>query len=131
MRAVPVLALAIPFLLACGGFPPYELPEQRSSGEPLMEAPNPRTGELAWRSGSFETTPEGVTLQFTLMNGTTRNYVSVVLRVILLGPGREMATARYPVGPMAGGSSRVVRAHLGPPGFEVNETRLELIYAQE
>jgi hypothetical protein len=96
-----------------------------------MEAPNLRTGELAWRSGSFETTPEGVTLEFTLMNGTTRDYLSIMLRVVLLGPAREMVSARYPVGRLAAGSSKVVRAHLAPPGFEVKETRLELIYAQE
>jgi hypothetical protein len=132
MRALAVvLVLAIPLLLACGGLPPYELPEQRTSGEPLMEAPNPRTGELAWRSGSLETSAEGVHVEFTLMNGTTRDYISVMLRVILLGPDREMATARYPVGSMAGRSSKVVRMHLGPPGFEVKETRLELVYAQE
>ena len=131
MRALRVLGLAIPLLLACGGFPPYELPEQRTGGQPLMEAPNPRIGELAWRSGSIETTPEGVRVGFTLMNGTTRDYLSVVLRVILRGPSREMATARYPVGSLAAGSRKVVRAHLGPPGFEVKETQLELIYAQE
>jgi hypothetical protein len=131
MKDVRVLTLVTSLLLACSGLPPYELPEERSSGEPLMEAPNPRTGDLAWRSGSFETTPEGVLVGFTLMNGTTRDYVSIMLRVILIGPDREMATTRYPIGPMAGRSSKVVRAHLGPPGFEVKETRLELIYAQE
>lgn len=127
----PALVLAAALLLSCGGFPPYELPEERASGEPLMQAPNPRTGELAWRPASLETTPEGVRLEFTLMNGTTRDYLSVMLRIVLRGPDRQVATARYPAGPLAARSSKVVRAHLAPPGFEVKETHLELIYAQE
>lgn len=127
-----VAVLASALLLACGGFPVYELPEERTSGEPLMAAPNPRTGELAWRSGSLETAPDGtLRFEFTLMNGTPRDYLSIMLRVVLRGPEREIATARYPAGALAARSSKVVRAHLGPPGFEVKETQLELIYAQE
>lgn len=126
------LAFAVGALLACGGLPLYELPEERTGGEPVMEAPNPRTGELAWRSGSLETKPDGtVSVQFTLMNGTTRDYLSIMLRIVLRGPDHEIATVRYPVGPMAGRSSKVVRAHLASPGFVVEETQIELIYAQE
>jgi hypothetical protein len=130
-RSLP-LALAIVLLLACGGLPLYELPEERTSGEPMMEAPNPRTGELAWRSGSLETAPDGtVRAQFTLMNGTSRDYLSLMLRIVLRGPDREIATVRYPAGALAARSSKVVRAHLAPPGFVVEEAQLELIYAQE
>jgi len=119
-------------LLACGGLPVYELPEERTVGVPLMEAPNPRTGELAWRSGRVETAEDGtVRLQFTLMNGTTRDYLSIVVRVVLRGDGRQMATARYPIGPLAARASKTVRAHLAPPGFDVKETQIELVYAQE
>ncbi|MEN8159989.1 MAG: hypothetical protein ABFS41_07960 [Myxococcota bacterium] len=124
--------LAACLLLACGGLPLYELPEERTSGEPMMEAPNPRTGELAWRSGSLEMAPDGaVRFEFTLMNGTTRDYLSIMLRIVLRGPDREIATVRYPAGPLAGRSSKVVRSHLAPPGFVVETAHLELIYAQE
>jgi hypothetical protein len=117
--------------LACSGALPYELPEERSGGRPLAQAPNPRTGEITWRSGVLETTPAGVRFRFTLMNGTTRDYPSVMLRLVLRGPARELATVRYPVGPLAARSSKVIHAQLAPPGFEVEEARIELIWAQE
>lgn len=123
--------LATGLALACGGAPPYELPEERSGGRPLTQAPNPRTGEITWRSGVLETTPAGVRFQFTLMNGTTRDYLSVMLRLVLRGPARELATVRYPVGPLAARASKVVHAQLPPPGFEVAEAQIELIFAQE
>ena len=105
MKRAIVIALAVG--LGCGGLPIYEQPEERTGGVPLMEAPNPRTGEIAWRSGSLETHPDGgVRFEFTLMNGTPRDYVSVMLRVVLRGADRETATARYPVGSRAARLSR-------------------------
>jgi hypothetical protein len=126
-RALAAAALA----LACSGAPPYELPEERTGGRPLTAAANPRTGEITWRSPTLEQTPERVRVGFTLVNGTTRDYVSVMLRLVLRGPARETATARYPVGPLAARSNKVIQAFLAPPGFEVQETQLELIWAQE
>ena len=126
-RALAAAGLA----LACSGTPRYELPEERSAGRPLTETTHPRTGELTWRPGELEQTPERVRVGFTLMNGTPRDYLSVMLRVVLRGGDREMATARYPVGPLAARSSKVIQAFFGPPGFEVQETQLELIFAQE
>lgn len=125
------LLLAAALALACAGAPPYELPEERGAGRPLAEAANPRTGEITWRSGTLEQTPEQVRIGFTLVNGTTRDYVNVMLRLVLRGGGRETATARYPVGRLAARSSKVIQAFLGPPGFEVRDTQLELIWAQE
>lgn len=126
------LALAAAGLaLACAGTLPYELPEERSGGRPLTQAPNPRTGEITWRPGALESTAAGVRFQFTLMNGTARDYFNVMLRLVLRGPAREMATVRYPVGPLGARSSKVVQAQLAPPGFEVKETQIELIWAQE
>jgi hypothetical protein len=116
---------------ACSGALPYELPEQRSGGRPMTQAPNPRTGEITWRSGVLETTPAGVRFQFTLMNGTSRDYFNVMLRLVLRGPAREIATVRYPVGALGARSSKVVQAQLAPPGFEVEEAQIELIWAQE
>ena len=117
--------------LGCSGAPPYELPEERSGGRPLTEAANPSTGEITWRSPMLEQTPERVRIGFTLVNGTTRDYISVMLRLVLRGSARETATARYPVGPLAARSQKVIQAFLAPPGFEVQETQLELIFAQE
>ena len=130
MRGRSALAAAL-LALACSGAPPYELPEERSAGRPLTRAPNPRTGEITWRPGAHEATPDGPRIEFTLMNGTTRDYPSVMLRLVLRGPAREMATVRYPAGPLGARSSKVVRAHLAPPGFEVKEIQIELIWAQE
>ena len=123
--------LATALALACSGAPPYELPEERAVGRPLRSAPNPRTGEITWRSGTLEQTPERVRVGFTLVNGTPRDYVSVMLRLVLRGASHETATARYPVGPLAARSSKVIQAFLAPPGFEVRDTQLELIWAQE
>ena len=54
-----------------------------------------------------------------------------MLRLVLRGPERTIATVRYPAGRLAAGASRRVRAYLAPPGFAVESADLELIYAQE
>jgi hypothetical protein len=124
--------LAAALALACaGGAPPYELPEERTAGRPLTQAPNPRTGEISWRAGPIEKTPDGLRVEFTLMNGTSRDYFNVMLRMVLRGAGRQVATVRYPIGPLGARSTKRVQAHLAPPGFEVEEAQLELIWAQE
>jgi len=126
------LALACACLaLACGGLPLYEAPEERTGSLPLSRAEQPRSGDLTWRPGLLEQTPEGVLFEFTLVNGTARDYLSVMLRLVLRGPDRSIATVRYPAGPLAAGGSRRVRAHLAPPGFTVEGADLELIFAQE
>jgi hypothetical protein len=126
------LALACAWLaLACGALPLYETPEERAGGLPLSQAPQPRTGELTWRSETFETTPDGLLFEFTLVNGTKRDYISLMLRLVLRGPERAIATVRYPAGGLAAGASRRIRAHLATPGFAVESADLELIYAQE
>lgn len=124
-------ALLFAGALACGGAPLYEVPEQRGPGTPLAEAPQRRTGEITWRRGRLEQTPEGVFFEFTLVNGTARDYYSAMLRIVLRGGDYEIATARYPVGPLAAGSERSIRAHLAPPGFVVEGADLELVYAQQ
>lgn len=125
------LALACALALACGGLPPYETPEQRSGSVPLSRTEQPRSGELTWRPGRLEQTPEGVLFEFTLVNGTSRDYFSTMLRIVLRGPERQIATVRYPAGPLAAGGSRRVRAQLAPPGFAVEGADLELVFAQE
>jgi hypothetical protein len=125
------LGVACGLLLACGGLPLYETPEERSGGLPLTQSEQPRTGELTWRPGLLEQTAEGVLFEFTLVNGTSRDYLSVMLRLVLRGPDRSIATVRYPAGPLAAGGSRRVRAHLAPPGFAVEGADLELVFAQE
>jgi hypothetical protein len=131
-----VRAAALPLLcawlsLACGGLPLYETPEQRSGGRPVTQALHRRTGELTWRPGLLENTPEGVLLEFTLVNGTSRDYLSIMLRLVLRGGDQALATVRYPAGPLAAGASRGVRAHLPPPGFVAESADVELIWAQE
>jgi hypothetical protein len=126
------LALACTGLtLACGSLPRYEAPEERTGSIPLSRTEQPRTGELTWRPGLLEQTAEGVLFEFTLVNGTSRDYLSVMLRLVLRGPDRSIATVRYPAGPLAAGGSRRVRAHLAPPGFAVEGADLELVFAQE
>jgi hypothetical protein len=118
--------------LACaGGSPPYELPEERTGGRPLTQAPNPRSGEISWRAGPIEKTPDGLRVEFTLMNGTSRDYFNVMLRLVLRGPEREVATVRYPTGSLGARSTKRIQAHLASPGFEVEAAQLELIWAQE
>ena len=130
MRRARALAVAL-LALACSGTLPYELPEQREGGRPLTQAPNPRTGEITWRSGTLVPTPTGVRFEFTLMNGTSRDYMNVMLRLVQRGPGSEIATVRYPAGPLTARGSKRVQAQLGPPGFAVEEALVELIWAQE
>jgi hypothetical protein len=128
------LALAWASLaLACGSLPLYEKPEERLGGVPLSQAPQPRTGDLTWRSETFEAMPDGLRFEFTLVNGTKRDYQSVMLRLVLRGGGaeRRIATVRYPAGSLKAGGTRRVRAHLAPPGFAVESADIELIYAQE
>jgi hypothetical protein len=126
------LALGCTWLaLGCGGVPLYETPEERGGSLPLTRAEHPRAGELTWRPGLLEQTPEAVLFEFTLLNGTTRDYLSVMLRLVLRGPDRTLATVRYPAGPIAAGATRRIRAHLAPPGFAVEAAELELIFAQE
>ena len=117
--------------LACGSLPPYEAPEARGGSLPLTRADQPRSGELTWRSGELTQTEEGVLFEFTLSNGTSRHYFSVMLRLALRGAGSALATVRYPAGPLAAGASRRVRAHLAPPGFAVEGADVELLFAQE
>ena len=133
MRRLALALVGGCLALACGSLPLYEKPEERIGGVPLSQAPQPRTGDLTWRSEAFETTPEGLRFEFTLVNGTKRDYASVMLRLVLRGGGteRKIATVRYPAGSLAAGSSRRVRAHLAPPGFPVESADIELIYAQE
>jgi hypothetical protein len=54
-----------------------------------------------------------------------------MLRLVLRGPEHELASVRYPVGPLGARSSKVIQAQLAPPGFAVEETQIELIWAQE
>lgn len=129
MRALAAAAAAL--ALGCGGLPPYEAPEERAGGIPLSRSEHPRSGQLTWRPAGLVQTAEGVVFEFTLVNGTTRNYVSVMLRVVLRGPGSRVATARWPAGPLVARGERRVRAHLAPPGFEIDGADLELLYAQE
>jgi hypothetical protein len=124
-------SVAAAIALACGSLPPYETPEARTGGVPLSRSPNERTGQLVWRPSQLVQTAEGVLFEFTLVNGTTRDYLSVMLRVVLRGHGRQIATARWPAGPLAARGERRIRAHLAPPGFEVEGADLELLYAQE
>jgi len=131
MRRLALACACVWLALACGGLPLYEAPEQRTGSLPLSRTEQLRTGDLTWRPGRLEQTPEGVLFEFTLVNGTTRNYVSLMLRVVLRGPDRNIASVRYPAGPLAAGGSRRVRAHLAPPGFAVEGADLELIFAQE
>lgn len=126
-------ALCAWLALGCGGLPFYETPENRSEsgGVPLSHSNQPRTGQLTWRSEVLETTPEGVRFEFTLVNGTKRDYFSVVLRLVLRGPNHSLATVRYPAGAIAAEGTRRVRALLAPPGFPVESADLELILAQQ
>jgi hypothetical protein len=119
--------------LACTTVPPYETPEERAAAPtiPLTQANQPRTGSLTWRSEVLEQRPDGIRLEFTLVNGTKRYYASVMLRLVLRGPGHALETVRFPVGAIRAEGSRRVRAHLAPPGFPVERVDLELIYAQE
>jgi hypothetical protein len=125
------LALACALALACGGLPLYEAPEQRTGSVPLSRTEQQRSGDLTWRPGRLEQTPAGVLFEFTLVNGTSRDYFSTMLRIVLRGPERQIATVRYPAGALAAGGSRRVRAQLAPPGFAVEGADLELIFAQE
>ena len=129
-RAVAA-ALATWLALGCGGFPPYEIPGERPAAAPLSRTEQPRTGELTWRPGRLVQTAEGVLFEFTLMNGTSRDYFSVMLRVVLRGPAHRLATVRWPAGALAARGERRVRAQRAPPGFEVQGADLELVYAQE
>jgi hypothetical protein len=122
---------ALAVALGCGSLPPYETAEERTGGIPLTRATNERTGQLTWRPSQLVQTADGVLFEFTLVNGTSRDYLSVMLRVVLRGPGHGIATARWPAGSLAARAERRVRAHLAPPGFEVDGADLELLYAQE
>ena len=130
-RAALAGLLGLGLALACGSLPLYEKPEERGDSLPLSRTEQPRTGELTWRPGLLQQTADGVLFEFTLVNGTKRDYFSLMLRLVLRGPEREIATVRYPAGAIAAGGSRRVRAHLAPPGFQVEGADLELIYAQE
>lgn len=131
MRWVALTIACACLTLACGGLPLYETPEERTPSLPLTRANQQRTGGLTWRPGVLQQTDEGVHMEFTLVNGTARNFLSVMLRIVLRGAQGSLATVRYPAGPLAAGGSRRVRAHLAPPGFSVEGAELELIYAQE
>ena len=131
MRRLALVLAGAWLALACGGLPLYETPEERTGSVPLSRAEQPRTGELTWRPGRLEQTPEGVLFEFTLVNGTSRDYFSIMLRLVLRGPDRQIATVRYPAGGLAAGGHRPVRAHLAPPGFTVEGADLELIFAQQ
>jgi hypothetical protein len=117
--------------LTCGSLPPYEAPEERVGSLPLTRADQTRSGELTWRAGELTQTEGGVLFEFTLSNGSSRHYYSVMLRLVLRGAGSALATVRYPAGPFAAGQSRRIRAHLAPPGFAVEGADVELLFAQE
>ena len=112
MRARATLLAAALALACAGGAPPYELPEERTGGRPLTQAPNPRSGEISWRAGPIEKTADGLRVEFTLMNGTSRDYFNVMLRLVLRGPG---AAGRD--GPLPDRRARGAfhQAHPGPP----------------
>ena len=131
MRGAAFALLAAWLGLACAGLPVYETPEQRTGGRVLTQAPHRRSGELTWRTGRIEETPESVLFEFTLENGTPRDYLSIMVRLVLRGADQALATVRYPTGPLAAGATRRVRAQLPPPGFSVESADVELLFAQE
>ena len=131
MRGAAFAVLVAWLGLACAGLPVYETPEERGDGRVLTQAPHRRSGELTWRTGRLESTPESLLFEFTLVNGTARDYLSIMLRLVLRGENRAVATVRYPAGPLAAGAARRVRAQLPPPGFVVEGADVELIFAQE
>jgi hypothetical protein len=131
VRPLGLAGFALALALGCGSLPPFETPDERTGGIPVTRTEHRRTGQLTWRPAGLQQTAEGVRFEFTLVNGTTRDYLSVMLRLVLRGPGSDLATARWPAGPVAAHGERRVRAHLAPPGFEVEGADVELLYAQE
>jgi hypothetical protein len=131
VRQLAALAALACLAAGCAASPPWEAPEERVDGRPLAEAPYPRSGDLSWRPIALVQSEDDVRFEFTLMNGTSRHFQSVMLRIVLRGPGSAIASVRYPTGAISPRSSRRVAALLASPGFEVERAELELIFAFE
>ena len=105
-----------------------EKPEDRGAGTPISRSPHMRTGSLTYRLGQLARTEEGVRIDFTLQNGSSRQIEQGLLRVIVIGPdGRELS-ARLPFVGLRAGQSRVLVARFGEVPFRVQDFVLEVIF---
>lgn len=116
-------------LLGCGSaFLPTESSEERGPGTPLSRSEHPRAGELTWRLGAVQRTDDALRIDFTLLNGTSRNLEHGLLRVVLYGPDGEQLSARLPFMGIGRGRSQAMSARFASVPFRVADLGLELIF---
>lgn len=130
-RIGPILLLSLLAALAlpgCRGAVLVETPEQRGPGTPLTRSSHPRMGSLTYRLGQVQRQEDGVRVDLTLQNGSSRDIEQGVLRVILMGgEGREL-TARLPFVGLARGQARAMSARFEQVDFPVVDVGLEVIF---
>ncbi len=127
--ALAALGAAALLALSCSGTLPLEAPEERGPGTPLARSAHLRSASLTWRLGEVERTGDGIRVDFTLQNGSSRDIDQGLLRILLHGPGGELVSARLPFVGLARGKSRPMAAHFPPVPFRIQDMALELIFA--
>lgn len=123
-------ALSFGLALGCGGATLIpELPDDRGRGTAVQRSQNLRSAALTYRLGQVERDDrDGVRVDFTLQNGSSRDIDQGLLRVILHGPEGEVITARLPFVGLPRGKSRFMTARFGEVPFRVQDFGLEVIF---
>lgn len=115
-------------LLACGGNGPAAESASRG-GTPLGRSSHPRSGQFTYRLSAIEQHGSEVRVDFSISNGTHRDYNSVLIRVVLFGNSGEIRTVELPIGAMRAEQRRPRVARLEDVPFQVRDITLELVYA--
>ncbi len=127
LRLLPLFAVAAIWGCSASTVIPESL-EERTSGAPLTRSPNLRIGSLTYRLGQLERTEEGLRIDFTLQNGSSRNIEQGLLRIILLGTQHEEMSAKLPFVGLRAGTSRALVARFADVPFRVQDLALEVIF---
>ncbi|MAE93322.1 MAG: hypothetical protein CL910_01540 [Deltaproteobacteria bacterium] len=125
-----LLALSAGLLLACGAATLIpERPEERSHGIAVQRSLNLRSAALTYRLGAVERDEQdGVRVDFTLQNGSSRDIEQGLLRVILYGTDGRLISARLPFAGLPRARSRFMSARFGAVPFRVQDFGLEVIF---
>ncbi len=99
------------------------------AGRPLGRSLHLRSGHLTYRLGQVDQEDANVRVGVVLMNGSHRDYQSLILRVILHGPEGRQREDRLVVGPFREGASRGLSAWISGVPFPVQDVSLELVLA--
>jgi hypothetical protein len=129
-RSTPIRFSILAFSLMVGCATAGPTPEDTArSGTPLGRSSHLRSGQFTYRLGGIEQRGSDVRVDFSISNGTHRDYNSVLIRVILFGDGGGIRTVELPIGAIRAEQSKPQVARIDEVPFRVRDLTVELVYA--